>query len=140
MAKAGFQAFGSLGVQGIYATQNIVGAINNIRSPIQMATPQNTEPNALINAAYGFGYYTITPNNTQEVNDAIAKIGYTVYLPTNDFRHGLSTTAAAAGGYDTPQFLTCQVSGPFSQDTGAMLEEILMAGFRIYYNANIVNQ
>ena len=124
-----------IGITGLYGNQSIVGSINTILSPSLHTQGQSTTPDALLNAAYGFGYYYILPNNEVEVQDAIEKIGYSIYLPSNDYYHGITYQEIASGaiGHDIVQFLSCQVSGPFSQSVANQLEDILLAGFRIYY-------
>lgn len=122
-------------MSGIYGAQTIINAQNQIKSPVNAGGATNTSPNALVNAAYGLGYYTITPNNQLEVNDAVDKIGYTIYLPINDYHHGIEKADASANVYDIVQFLNVEVTGAFSQSIARVLEGILMAGFRIVYDA-----
>lgn len=121
-------------MSGIYGTQAIINAQNQLKSPVNAGGATNTTPNALSNAAHGFGIYTITPNNSVEMNDAIDKIGYTIYLPINDYHHGIEKADARANEYDIVQFLNVEVTGAFSQTIARVLEGILMAGFRIIYD------
>lgn len=126
---------GALSMTGLYGSQQIIGAANAIRSPINATSGNNTTPNALINALIGFGYYEIEPNNQAAVTNAINLIGYSVYIPTDDYHRGIATDVLRSGGDDPIQFLECEVYGPFSQAIARALEDLLMSGFRIIYDA-----
>lgn len=134
--SAGINAASGSAMTGLYATQHIISAINQLKSPVSAGQPNNTTPNALENAAYGLGKYTIIPNNTAEVVDAVQKIGYSVYIPATDYHRGIISDEALDGGFDIVQYLHAEVSGPFSQSIARELEAIVLAGFRIIYNAD----
>lgn len=141
MAKYGLQNIGGMtqgAMSGLYAMTNIVSAQNTLKSPLAMSSANNTTPNALENANLGIGYYTYQINNSNEVKDAIDKIGYTVYIPTNDYTHGMSRADLITLRYDVVQFLNAEVSGYISQSVAKQLEAILLSGCRIYYDASAV--
>ena len=127
---------GSMAISGLFGGAQIIGSLNTLRSPVSAGAVSTTIPNALENAAYGFGHYTIIPNNTAEVVDAVQKIGYSVYIPATDYHRNIITDEATDGGFDIVQYLHAEVSGPFSQNIARELEAIILAGFRIIYNAD----
>lgn len=119
-----------------YGATNLINATNKLKQPVNAGTANNTSPDPMINAIYGFGTYEITPNNETEVNTMIDLIGYNVFIKDNDYRHGQSDFILY-GQHEPIQFATAQVTGPFGNDVRAALEAILLEGAIISYSPYI---
>ena len=119
-----------------YAGNNLIAANNALKSPISAGQANNSAPDAIINAYYGFGTWIINPNNEEIVDYMIDRVGYNVFIESNDYRHG-QDSASLDEQYEPIQFATAQVSGPFSNDVRAALEAILLEGAIISYDPDI---
>lgn len=120
----------------LYAANNVASADAALKSPISAGQANNSAPDAIINAYYGFGVWTISPNNKEIVDYMIDRVGYGVFIESNDYHHGQDADSLD-GQYEPIQFTTAQVTGPFSNDVRAALEAILLEGAIISYSPYI---
>lgn len=137
--------FGSLQHTGmgvmstIQSVSSVVSQQAKLNSPINATEATNSAPDAFVNAKYGFGYYTITPNNLNMVDYLVSRTGYETFIITNDYHHG-QDSAELNGIYEPIMFSNLQVSGNFPNDIAAVLESILLDGTIISYTPTIYNE
>lgn len=125
------------GVGLMYSANNIIDANMKLKAPIGAGQANNSSPDALVNAYYGLGTYTLTPNNEEIVDHAIQRTGYNVFIKTNDYHHDKTIENFTEAKYEPIQFATAQVSGAFSNDVRATLESILLEGTIIAYDKDV---
>lgn len=120
----------------IYAGGSLINSLYSLATPLASGDATAATSTGLINAIYGFGFYTITPNNSNEMNTLISRVGYDTFISTNDYHHGL-TSEYLNGKYEPIMFATCEVNGSFPNAISNILEGILQKGVIMSYDADI---
>lgn len=123
-----------------YGANNIVDAYHKLKTPVSAGTANNGTAVGLLNAVYGFGTYTISPNNLDEVNYLISRVGYDTFIRSNDYHHDVGNIELKDNYYEPIQFATVNVSGGFSNDVRDTLETILLEGTIIAYDEDVFAQ
>ena len=124
----------------LYSASSLTNAINKMKSPVSAGSVNNGTSIGVINAMLGFGTYTITPNNSNEVDFLISRTGYDTFIQSNDYHHGVDNEELKDNYYEPIQFATVNVSGGFSNDVRDVLETILLDGTIIAYDEDVFAQ
>ena len=88
----------------------------------------------ILNASFGLCKAVITPVNKDYVNKMIDEVGYTVYEFTKDNDFIFNNYF---NDYNVLLFTDVIIYGKFPGDIKEALEEILLSGFKIWYNAQL---
>lgn len=140
--KAGMKVASSVLPQGasfLYQGTSLINAVNKLQQPQSPGNPSDSTPIALLNAAYGFSTYTISPINQEEIDYMIARIGYETWIQSNDY-HYSNDKSFLTNKYEPIQFATLQIHGSFPNNISSSLEQILLDGTLISYDPQIYNK
>lgn len=122
----------------LYQTSHLLNSLNNVKKPMSPGNASDSNPIALINAAYGFSTYSIVPINQEEIDYLISQIGYNTWINQNDYHTQNSNTLK--GKYEPISFAVLHITGPFPNNIAAALENILTDGALISYDPDIFNK
>lgn len=139
LGHVGKNILNNQGVGLLYQGTSLINSITQLQSPVSSGNATDSNPIALLNAAYGFSTYTIVPNNQEEIDYMISRIGYNTWIQSNDYRN-TNTSSFLSGKYEPIQFATLQVHGSFPNNISSSLEQILLDGTLISYDPQVYNK
>lgn len=100
----------------------------------------NVSATALINAFYGFCYFTLSSSNGNYVKYEVNNSGYTVFIPISDFSNLKINDENYFNNnninYNVLSFSSIDIYGSFPSAIALGLEALLIKGIKIWYNEN----